>query len=67
MARITLAEKKLKVREAVVNPWELEPEFIELTAEAMPPVLVDLTQHGTLLRTQVIILRRRRLHSGTGY
>ena len=48
MARITLAEKKLKVREAVVNPWELEPEFIELTAEAMPPVLIDLTQHGTL-------------------
>lgn len=48
MARITLAEKKLKVREAVVNPWELEPDFIVLTAEAMPPVLVDLTQHGTL-------------------
>jgi len=58
MARITLAEKKLKVRETVVNPWELEPEFIELTAEAMPPVLIDLTQHGTL----TIILREGRTH-----
>ncbi|MEP3655476.1 MAG: glutathione S-transferase family protein [Litorimonas sp.] len=48
MARITLAEKKLKVRETAVNPWEPEPEFSALTAEGMPPVLVDLTQHGTL-------------------
>ena len=48
MARIALAEKKLKVRELVVNPWQLEPEFTALTAEAMPPVLIDLTQHGTL-------------------
>lgn len=48
MARITLAEKKLKVRETVVNPWESEPEFTALTAEGMPPVLVDLTQQGTL-------------------
>lgn len=48
MARVTLAEKKLKVRETVVNPWEPEPEFLALTAEATPPVLVDLTQHGTL-------------------
>jgi glutathione S-transferase len=48
MARIALAEKKLKVRELDVNPWQLEPEFTALTAEAMPPVLIDLTQHGTL-------------------
>ncbi len=48
MARIALAEKKLKVRETVVNPWVPEPEFSELTAEGMPPVLIDLTQHGTL-------------------
>ena len=48
MARIALAEKKLKVRELVVNPWQLEPKFTALTAEAMPPVLIDLTQHGTL-------------------
>ena len=48
MARIALAEKKLKVRELVVNPWQLEPEFTALTVEAMPPVLIDLTQHGTL-------------------
>ena len=49
MARIALAEKKLKVRELVVNPWQLEPEFTALTVEAMPPVLIDLTQHGTLI------------------
>lgn len=48
MARIALAEKKLKVRETVVNPWELEAEFLGLTAEGTPPVLIDLTQHGTL-------------------
>ena len=48
MARIALAEKKLKVRETVVNPWQPEPEFSDLTAEGTPPVLIDLTQHGTL-------------------
>lgn len=48
MARIALAEKKLKVRELVVNPWQAEPEFTSLTAEAVPPVLIDLTQEGTL-------------------
>jgi len=48
MARIALAEKKLKVRETIVNPWQAEPEFKSLTAEATPPVLIDLTQHGTL-------------------
>jgi len=48
MARIALAEKKLKVRETVVNPWEPEAEFLALTAEGTPPVLIDLTQHGTL-------------------
>ncbi len=47
MARIALAEKKLKVREIIVNPWQIEPEFADLTAEATPPVLIDLTQHGT--------------------
>ena len=48
MARIALAEKKLKVRELVVNPWQAEPEFTSLTAESVPPVLIDLTQEGTL-------------------
>ena len=48
MARIVLAEKKLKVRETLVNPWEPEVEFSALTAEGTPPVLIDLTQHGTL-------------------
>jgi glutathione S-transferase len=48
MTRIVLAEKKLKVRETIVNPWQPEPEFAALTAEGAPPVLIDLTQQGTL-------------------
>ena len=56
MARLALAEKKLKVRETVVNPWEPEPEFIALTAEGTPPVLIDLTQHGTLKSAARVLL-----------
>lgn len=48
MARIALAEKKLKVREIATDPWNPEPDFVALTAEGVPPVLIDLTQHGTL-------------------
>jgi glutathione S-transferase len=47
-ARITLSEKKLKVKEVVVDPWAPDPEFLGLTAEGAPPVLIDLTTHGTL-------------------
>lgn len=47
MARVALAEKKLKVREKIINPWQAEPEFSHLTAEGTPPVLIDLTQQGT--------------------
>jgi len=47
MARLALAEKKLKVKEQIINPWQIEPEFKNLTAEGTPPVLIDLTQHGT--------------------
>jgi len=47
MARIALAEKKLKVRETIVNPWMPESKFEDLTAEGAPPVLIDLSQHGT--------------------
>jgi len=48
MARIAISEKKLKVRETIVNPWQVEPDFIKLTAEGTPPVLIDITQHGNL-------------------
>lgn len=48
MSRIALAEKKLKVREVIVDPWAPDADFLSLTAEGAPPVLVDLTQHGTL-------------------
>lgn len=48
MARIALSEKKLKVRETIVDPWSPTEEFLALSAEGAPPVLIDLTQHGTL-------------------
>jgi len=48
MARIALSEKKLKVKEVITDPWSPTPEFLSLTAEGTPPVLIDLTQHGTL-------------------
>ena len=35
MARLALAEKKLKVREIIVNPWQIEPAFAQLTAEGL--------------------------------
>jgi len=48
MARITLAEKKLKVKEVIIDPWSPNPAFLDLTAEGAPPVLIDLTKQGTL-------------------
>ena len=48
MARITLAEKKLKVKEVIIDPWSPDPAFLDLTAEGTPPVLIDLTKQGTL-------------------
>jgi len=47
-ARIALGEKKLKVKEVIVDPWQPDPDFVALTAEGAPPVLIDLTTHGTL-------------------
>ena len=47
-ARIALSEKKLKLREIIVDPWRPDPAFLDLTAEGAPPVLVDLTTYGTL-------------------
>lgn len=48
MARIALSEKKLKVKAVITDPWSPAPEFLNLTAEGAPPVLIDLTQQGTL-------------------
>jgi len=47
-ARIVLAEKKLKVREEIIDPWNPSSEFLELTAEGAPPVLVDTVPGGTI-------------------
>lgn len=48
-ARIALAEKKLKFKLAVVNPWQPEGEFLSLCAEGMPPALVDAAAGGRVV------------------
>jgi glutathione S-transferase len=47
-ARIALAEKKLKIREEVIDPWNPDESFLTLTAECAPPVLVDIVEGGTI-------------------
>lgn len=47
-ARIALAEKKLKVREEVIDPWKPNEAFAGLTAEGAPPVLIDIIPGGTI-------------------
>lgn len=44
--RICFAEKKLKLREAVIDPWEPDADFLSLAVEGVPPVLTDLTPNG---------------------
>lgn len=41
-ARIALAEKKLKAKLEIVNPWDLDAAFLELTPEGVPPMLMDI-------------------------
>jgi len=41
-ARIALAEKKLKVKLFNVNPWSPDKDFLEITAEGIPPTLMDV-------------------------
>ncbi|WP_409432412.1 glutathione S-transferase family protein [Litorimonas sp. RW-G-Af-16] len=47
-ARIALAEKKLKIREEVIDPWNPSDEFLDMTAEGAPPVFVDVISGGTI-------------------
>jgi len=47
-ARIALAEKKLKVREDIIDPWNPSDDFLGLTAEGAPPVLIDTVPGGTV-------------------
>lgn len=46
--RVCFAEKKLKLREEVVDPWNPDDKFCSLTVEQVPPVLTDLSQGGTV-------------------
>lgn len=48
-ARIALTEKKLKFKLVPVSPWTPENDFLALTPEGMPPVLVDVVTGGKLI------------------
>ncbi|CAM3736234.1 glutathione S-transferase family protein [Litorimonas haliclonae] len=54
-ARIALAEKKLKVTESPVNPWQLDKgdwkEFEKVTPEGVPPTLIDVIPSGKVVIT----------------
>jgi len=54
-ARIALAEKKLKVSETPINPWQLDKtdwkKFEEMTPEGMPPTLIDVIPSGNIVIT----------------
>jgi glutathione S-transferase len=54
--RICFAEKKLKLREAVIDPWEPDPDFTALSVEGVPPVLTDLTATGEVTIVGTIAL-----------
>lgn len=41
-ARIALAEKKLKVKLVAVDPWNPDAAFLAMSAEAIPPTLMDV-------------------------
>ena len=44
--RMAFGEKKLKVREVVIDPWEPDADFLALAVEGEPPVLRDVTEAG---------------------
>lgn len=46
--RICFAEKKLKLRETIIDPWNPTPDFLKLAVEGVPPVLTDLAQSGQI-------------------
>ncbi|WP_298913033.1 glutathione S-transferase family protein [uncultured Algimonas sp.] len=46
--RLCFAEKKLKLREVVIDPWTPDEKFLSLSVENVPPVMTDVTQAGTV-------------------
>ncbi len=48
-ARICFAEKKLKLCEIIINPWDPDEKFLSLSAEHVPPILTDLSKSGTVV------------------
>ncbi len=48
-ARIALAEKKLKFKLVAVSPWEPDSDFLALSPEGIPPILVDVVTGGKLI------------------
>ncbi len=54
--RLCFAEKKLKLREEIIDPWSPPEEFLELAVEGVPPVLSDITPDGpvTIIGSQAL-------------
>ena len=46
--RIALAEKKLKFKLELIDPWNPSPEFQALCAEAIPPAMTEPNVHGSV-------------------
>ncbi|MGJ8561227.1 MAG: glutathione S-transferase family protein [Litorimonas sp.] len=46
--RLCFAEKKLKLREIEINPWDPDETFLALSIEDVPPILTDVTEIGTV-------------------
>lgn len=54
--RICFAEKKLKLREVEIDPWQPDEAFLALAVEEVPPVLTDRIPSGdvTIVGTQAL-------------
>lgn len=50
-ARIALAEKNLKFKTEIVDPWAPTPAFARLCVESVPPCLVDPNPSGDAIIT----------------
>lgn len=46
--RISFSEKKLKLREVEIDPWNPDEAFLALSAEDVPPILTDITDVGNV-------------------
>ncbi len=48
-ARLSLEEKRLRFKMVQVNPWEIDDDFLALSPEGRPPVLVENVPGGQVV------------------